>query len=179
MTGIVLRDADNVAFKVPRNAYAARMIRDEFYWMHFASRLAPLQQHVAHPILLDRPTGTLVREHIDSRENRGWGHSQRRRQLHERLCSIMRVYGFRCPEFKEDSYVYATHRGPVLVDASFSKRDLGWANARRAVALLSGSPVLDEREREDVAFGLRMDADLLPAGMATRLSKRLLQEHPG
>jgi len=180
--GIVLCDCTGRAYKVARGwpdaPYRYYSLLDEAAWFKFASGLPNLRQHVARVYGFDESVGVLVRECVVAVAERysDWSgkRDRRLRQLYDRMVKEMRPFGFRSPEFKEDSFVYHASRGPVLVDAGFGARDLGWANARRARELLRGFRPRSPHEIEDVAHGLRMDAgDSIPSGVAHDLVARL------
>jgi len=181
--GIVFCDGTGAAYKVGRKRTKAyddgtcRSVAAEAKWFAFAGMLPDLAQHVARVSHFDFENCVLVRECVEARSTPSYdrGKSDRRRfNLFERMRSRMRLFGFRSPEYKEDSFVVHPKRGLVLVDAGFGKRDLGWSNARRAVELLGGAPPVDEYEVRDVIYGLTMDAgEDLPAPKANELANRL------
>ena len=181
MSGIVICDSNDVAFKVARRwpgGRSSRLLQEEALWFDFARGLPSIRQHVARVVGYEPSTGVLIRECVGEEGRDAWPanpkRSRRRMELFDRICKVMRPYGFRSPEYKEDSFVYSPKRGPVLVDAGFGSRDLGWANARRARQLLAGAPPRTKYEPGAVIHGLRMDAgDVLPRDVAMRLAVRL------
>jgi hypothetical protein len=180
--GIVICDSKGKAYKVARGwgegQSTVRSLREEEAWFRFASQIPTLRDHVAKVYGFDEANGVLVRECVQAVENRrsDWTgkRDQRRTDLFNRMTQTMRQYGFRSPEYKEDAFVYHPKRGPVLVDAGFGARDIGWSNARRAQALLKGARPQNEWETGSVVHGLRMDAgDEVPADIANKLADRL------
>lgn len=188
--GIVICDSNGIAYKVARHGahgFTARSLMEEELWFRFAAKIPSIRDHVAKVYRFDSNNGVLVRECVQPRHDRGrdWeGKRDRRRlDLYNRIIAAMRPYGFRSPEYKEDSFVYDPRRGPVLVDAGFASRDIGWSNARRARALIAGAIPVNDFEVSQVAHGLRMDAGReVPVAVANRLAETLeatrLQQNP-
>ena len=183
--GIVICDATGKAYKVARGEKgrwadrpSAQSLRDEEAWFRFAAKLPAIRSHVAKVYGYDDDNDVLVRECVQAVEDRrpdySGKRSERLRQLYTLISDSMREYGFRRPEFKEDSFVMHPKRGLVLVDAGFGSRDIGWANARRAQDLLRGDKPRNDWEIGSVVHGLRMDAgDEVPADIANKLADRL------
>ena len=183
--GIVICDSQGVAYKVARHGprgVAAKSLKEEEAWFRFANEIPSIRSHVADVYGFDERRGVLIREcvtSIDSRHDWSGKRAKRRLELYDRIARMMRKYGFRDPEFKEDSFVYHPRRGPVLVDAGLGARDIGWANARRARELIAGAQPKDDFEPSNVIHGLRMDAGCeLPAELAERLAAELQSVYP-
>lgn len=180
--GIVICDSKGKAFKVARGEAGTeraklhrQSLRNEWDFFRFAGTLPAIRDRVAKAYGYDEAAGVLIRECVQSKDRgSSWGKSNRIIDLHNLISKAMRPYGFRSPEFKEDSYVMHPKRGLVLVDAGFASRDIGWSNARRARELLRGDPPVDKYEPSSVVHGLRMDAGAeMPAGVAEKLAGRL------
>ena len=186
--GIVICDSKGKAFKVARGEAGTeraklhrQSLRDEWEFFRFAGTLPAIRHRVAKAYGYDEAAGVLIRECVQVKESRGasWGKGNRITDLHNLIAKAMRPYGFRAPEFKEDSYVMHPKRGLVLVDAGFASRDIGWSNARRARELLRGDSPVDQYEPSSVVHGLRMDAGTdMPAGVAEKLAGRLEAMYP-
>lgn len=92
--------------------------------------------------------------------------------LHKTIRSGMMPYGWLSPEFKEDSYVLARGRGPVLIDASSAVR-VGGELVRYAQDVLAGRRPQTER-LEDIAWAVRQERGTsIPAAVADKLLAKL------
>lgn len=175
MTSVVFCDARGRGFKVARNPASPttrKTIAREAEWLARANQVPEIRRNVARFIAY-HPGGILERECV-VREASGRGRSRTGLfDLHKQIQRAMATYGYGAPELKEDSYVYASGRGWVLVDAGFAP-DRGAVLARRATDTLRGRRFHNERPA-DLAFELRMEGDeTIPYEVAARLSARLL-----
>ena len=184
MTGIVFRHGAQ-AYKVARGS-AATFLQDEAEWLRGALQVPGVREHVVRFIRYDAPRGVLVREHVDQREDYRRNESKLF-DLHQRIGKLMRSVGWGAPEFKPDSYVYAPHRGPVLVDASMPHR-FGRRAIEYVVDVLRGRRPLPKRSYQtkeqawtDLAFDVRREATdkLVPVATANALIRRLAEKAPG
>jgi len=99
----------------------------------------------------------------------------------------MEPHGWGAPEFKPDSFVYAPHRGPVLVDASMPNR-LGRRMVAYVLDVLNGRRPLPRTFRgdeagawKDLAFYIRREATAgaIPKDIANQLIQRVMRKTPG
>jgi len=165
-TGIVFCDERGIAYKVARPGREAS-IAEEAEWLERAQHVPGAREHVARHARYDTQHRVLVRECVI-------GPSGTLRQtsrlfgVHGQIRAAMKPYGWLAPEFKEDSYVLARGRGPVLVDASSALR-VGGELVRYAQDVLSGRRMPEER-LEDIAFAIRQERDdSIPAAVADLL----------
>lgn len=184
MTGIVFR-AGGQAFKVARGS-AATFLQEEAEWLRDAARVPGVREHVVRFTRYDATHGVLVREHVPQREDYRRNESKLF-DLHQRIGKLMRTVGWGAPEFKPDSYVYAPHRGPVLVDASMPHR-FGRRAIEYVVDVLRGRRPLPKRSYQsekdawkDLAFDVRREATdkLVPVATANALIRRIALKAPG
>jgi hypothetical protein len=169
-TGIVFCDARQTAFKVARRGRETS-VTEEAEWMSKASQVPGVREHVARGTRYDAANDVLVRECV-----RGTVGSSRQTlklfDLHKDIRKGMSTYGWLSPEFKEDSYVIARGRGPVLVDASAAVR-VGGELVRYAQAVLAGRRPQTER-LEDIAWAIRQErGGSIPEAVADKLLAKL------
>jgi hypothetical protein len=169
-TGIVFCDERQTAFKVARRGREAA-VAEEAEWMSKASQVPGVREHVARGTRYDRDHDVLVRECV-----RGTTGSARQTSklfdVHKDIRKGMSSYGWLSPEFKEDSYVLARGRGPVLVDASAAIR-VGGELVRYAQDVLAGHRPQTER-LEDIAWAIRQErGGSIPETVADKLLAKL------
>ena len=171
-TGIVFCDEQGTAFKVARpGPYREDSVSQEAEWMLKATQVPGVREHVARGVRYDRKHKVLIRECV-----RGDVGTPRQTSklydLHKDIRSGMSRYGWLAPEFKEDSYVLARGRGPVLVDASSAVR-VGGELVRYAQDVLAGRRAQTER-LEDIAFAIRHErGGSIPERVADALLAKL------
>ncbi|HSX23324.1 MAG TPA: hypothetical protein VLE97_11175 [Gaiellaceae bacterium] len=169
-TGIVFCDERQTAFKVARRGREAA-VAEEAEWLSRASQVPGVREHVAQGARYDGKHDVLVRECV-----RGSSGTARQTSklfdLHKDIRKGMSTYGWLSPEFKEDSYVIARGRGPVLVDASSAIR-VGGELVRYAQDVLAGRRPETER-LEDIAWAIRQErGGSIPAAVADKLLAKL------
>lgn len=169
-TGIVFCDERQTAFKVARRGREAA-VAEEAEWLSKASQVPGVREHVARGTRYDRDHDVLVRECV-----RGSAGSPRQTSklfdVHKDIRKGMSTYGWLSPEFKEDSYVIARGRGPVLVDASAAIR-VGGELVRYAQDVLAGRRAQTER-LEDIAWAIRQErGGSIPETVADKLLAKL------
>lgn len=175
MTAIVLCDARGRAFKVgrrPDSAANRAMLHDEAEWLRVASAMPEVRRHVARFYRFHAAENVIERECV-----RGGSHREDRNNarydLHRAIEKAMLRHGWSAPEYKDDSYVYASGRGWVLVDASMAHL-VGTRLAARAARTLKGES-FEGDSPSDLAFALRAEAGrTLPERTAHSLSDKLL-----
>lgn len=169
-TGIVFCDDRGRAFKVARRGRETS-VSEEAEWLRRAEQVPGVREHVARGARYDAKSDVLVRECVAGPT----GTSRQTSKLfglHKQIRSAMRPYGFLSPEFKEDSYVLARGRGPVLVDASSAIR-VGGELVRYAQDVLAQRRPQTER-LEDIAFAVRAErGETIPAAVADKLLAKL------
>lgn len=175
-TAMVFCDANGRGWKVARdtNALTVNLLAVEAEWLATAANISGVAEHVARLFAWHQDHCVIERECVKPRER--WQVDDRRLlALHNRIGVLMRPYGWTSPEYKIDSWVVTSDRGPVLVDAGRALR-IGWRNARHAVDVMAGrraavgsSPWLSLR------YGLESDATskLIPTAVANRIGERL------
>lgn len=144
---------------------------EEAEWLSKAGQVPGVREHVARGARYDKKRDVLVRECVP-------GPAATSRQtsklfdLHRGIRAAMTPYGWLSPEFKEDSYVMARGRGPVLVDASSALR-VGGELVRYAQDVLSARRPQTER-LEDIAFAIRQErGGSIPVAVADKLLAKL------
>jgi hypothetical protein len=168
-TGIVFCDRQR-AFKVARRGRESS-VSEEAEWLSRAEHVPVVRDHVARGARYDRNHDVLVRECV-----RGLAGTSRQTSrlfdLHRDIRGAMAPYGWLSPEFKEDSYVMARGRGPVLVDASSAVR-VGSELVRYAQDVLAARRPQTER-LEDIAWAVRQErGSSIPAPVADKLLAKL------
>lgn len=181
MTGIVFCDARERAYKVARHdGKVAPMLADEAEMMRLAAKMPGVGKHIARGVHFDRKHSVLVRECVRGKVG-GWKDGAKLRDLHERMGKELEPYGWTAPEYKEDSYVIARGRGPVLVDASMAHK-VGRVLVKDVLDVLNNRrPISPDRTERftDLAFALRMERGrTIPAPIADRLLRRLKDRDP-
>jgi len=152
-TGIVFCDERQVAYKVARRGRESS-VAEEAEWLVKAGQVPGVREHVARGARYDKKHDVLVRECVPGPA----GTSRQTSKLfdvHKGIRSAMTPYGWLAPEFKEDSYVMARGRGPVLVDASSALR-VGSELVRYTQDVLAARRPQTER-LEDIAFAIRQE----------------------
>ena len=169
-TGIVFCDERNIAFKVARRGREAA-VSEEAEWLTKAAQVPGVREHVARNARYDKKRDVLVRECVQGKVGTS-SQTSKLFDLHKGIRSAMTPYGWLSPEFKEDSYVVARGRGPVLVDASSAVR-VGGELVRYAQDVLAARRPQIER-LEDIAFAIRMErGGSIPEGVADKLLEKL------
>lgn len=175
MTAVVFCDRRGIGYKVarhPEQAINRTMIAEEAEWLRTASAAPELRGKIARLRHHHSRASIIERECIFG-DSIGWRRRDTRREVHQEIAHVMRRYGWSAPEFKDDSYIYTSGRGWVLVDASMPHRT-GSRLAARAGETLKGHRFHNERP-SDLAWEIRMEAGkTLPEKLAMRLSERLL-----
>jgi hypothetical protein len=169
-TGIVFCDERQTAYKVARRGREAS-VSEEAEWLMKAARVPGAREHVARHARYDKRHDVLVRECVPGTV----GTSRQTSKLfdvHKGIRAAMTPYGWLAPEFKEDSYVMARGRGPVLVDASSALR-VGGELVRYAQDVLAARRPQTER-LEDIAFAVRQErGGSIPVAVADKLLAKL------
>ncbi len=135
MSGIVLCDKQGTAFKVARRG-GEGTVAEEAEWLQKAGQVPGVRDHVARNARYDAENRVLLRECVQG-ETGTPRHTSKLFDLHKDIRKAMTPYGWLSPEFKEDSYVFARGRGPVLIDASHAAQLPGGAGDRS-----SGDPAM-------------------------------------
>jgi hypothetical protein len=169
-SGIVFCDERQTAYKVARRGREDSVL-EEAEWLKKAGRVPGVREHVARGVRHDDRYHVLVRECV-----RGETGTPRRTSklfgIHQDIRKAMAPYGWLAPEFKEDSYVVARGRGPVLIDASSVVR-LGGELVRYAQDVLAGRRKQTER-LEDIAWAIRQErGSSIPSSVADKLLAKL------
>ena len=169
-TGIVFCDARGNAFKVARRGREDSVV-EEAEWLKKAEQVPGARDHVARNARYDKKHDVLVRECV-----RGKTGTPRQTSklfgIHKDIRAAMTPYGWLSPEFKEDSYVMARGRGPVLIDASSAVR-VGGELVRYAQDVLAGRRAQTER-LEDIAWAVRQErGGSIPTAVADKLLAKL------
>ncbi len=123
LTGIVLCDENNHAFKVARELDDG-MLQSEAEWLEIANRVPALKRHVAEFYAYHPKQHVLERECVQQKVAKPYVKGLPYVSLydvHRMIENAMVPHGWSAPEFKADSYV-RSERGPVLVDAGFARR---------------------------------------------------------
>jgi len=171
-TGIVFCDQRQVAFKVARRG-REDSVAEEAEWLTKAAQVPGVREHVARGTRYNKKHDVLVRECVRGPSGTP-GQTSKLFDLHKGIRKGMAPYGWLSPEFKEDSYVLARGRGPVLVDASSALR-VGSELVRYAQDVLANRRQLKGYERlEDIAFAVRQErGGSIPAAVADKLLAKL------
>jgi hypothetical protein len=173
MTSIVFCDAAGQGFKTARHLASEGMLADEAEWLATAGQIPGVQDHVARLTAYDPDLAVIERECV--RGKRGtWAMGTKLRDLHVRIQTAMLPYGWTAPEYKEDSYVVARGRGPILVDASMPHR-VGRRLVEYALDVLAGRRPTGPREFEDLAFSIRIEVSngTIPEAVGDRVLRRI------
>lgn len=169
MTGIVFCDEQKTAYKVARPG-AEGVVEEEAAWMARAAHVPGVREHVARGARYDKHQNVLVRECVIGPSGTP-RHTSKLFKLHQETRAAMRPYGWLSPEFKEDSYVMARGRGPVLVDASMALR-VGGELVRYAQAAIRSQ--CSTQCMEDLEFAIRHESGgTIPAKVADRLLEKI------
>lgn len=169
-TGVVFCDKRGTAYKVARHGREDSVI-EEAEWMVKAAHVPGVREHVARGTRYDKKHNVLIRECV--RGPSGTSKSTSKLfDLHKDIRKGMTPYGWLSPEFKEDSYVMARGRGPVLIDASSAAR-VGGELVRYAQDVLAERRPQTER-LEDIAWAVRHERGAsIPAAVADKLLAKL------
>ena len=169
-TGVVLCDEQGRAYKVARRGREAS-VAEEAEWLRKAEQVPGVREHVARNARYDKKSDVLERECVPGAIGTS-RQTSKLFKLHKQIRSTMSPYGWLSPEFKEDSYVMARGRGPVLVDASSALR-VGSELVKYAQDVLAGRRPQTER-LEDIAFAVRQErGGSIPEGVADKLLAKL------
>ena len=169
-TGIVFCDAGGNAYKVARRG-REDSVSEEAEWLVKAGQVPGVREHVARNARYDKKRDVLVRECVPGPVGTS-RQTSKLFDLHKGIRSAMTPYGWLSPEFKEDSYVMARGRGPVLVDASSALR-VGGELVRYAQDVLAARRPQTER-LEDIAFAIRQErGGSIPEAVADKLLAKL------
>jgi hypothetical protein len=166
MSGIVFCDKQGTAFKVARHG-GEGTVAEEAEWLQKAAQVPGVRDHVARNARYDTENRVLLRECVKG--TTGTPRSTGKLfDLHKDIRKAMTPYGWLSPEFKEDSYVFARGRGPVLVDASMVLR-VGGELVKYAQDMLENRRPPRER-LQDVAFAIVHERGrTIPAAVADKL----------
>lgn len=169
-TGIVFCDERGTAYKVARRGREAA-VAEEAEWLTRAAAVPGAREHVARNTRYDKTRHVLVRECVAGPVGTP-RQTSKLFDVHQGIRAAMTPYGWLSPEFKEDSYVMARGRGPVLVDASSALR-VGRELVRYAQDVLAARRPQTER-LEDIAFAIRQErGGSIPAAVADKLLAKL------
>jgi len=169
-TGVVFCDERGVAFKVARRG-REDAVTEEAEWLRKAAQVPGVREHVAKDARYDKRHDVLVRECVAGPSGTP-RNTSKLWKLHQGMRSAMAPYGWLSPEFKEDSYVMARGRGPVLIDASSAIR-VGGELVRYAQDVLAARRPQTER-LEDIAFAIRSErGQSIPTAVADKLLAKL------
>ena len=169
-TGIVFCDARKTAYKVARRGRETS-VSEEAEWLLKAGQVPRGREHVARDARYDKKHDVLVRECVPGPVGTS-RQTSKLFDLHKGIRAAMTPYGWLSPEFKEDSYVMARGRGPVLVDASSALR-VGGELVRYAQDVLAARRPQTER-LEDIAFAIRQErGGSIPEAVADKLLAKL------
>ena len=169
-TGIVFCDERKTAYKVARRGREAS-VSEEAEWLTKAEQVPGVREHVARNARYDKKRDVLVRECVPGPVGTA-RQTSKLFDLHKGIRAAMTPYGWLSPEFKEDSYVMARGRGPVLIDASSAIR-VGGELVRYAQDVLAARRPQTER-LEDIAFAIRHErGGSIPVAVADKLLAKL------
>ncbi len=169
-SGIVFCDEHKTAYKVARRG-RQDSVREEAEWMRKAGQIPGVREHVARGVRWDNENHVLVRECVKGTTG-AWKDSTKLHKIHQSIRTGMTPYGWYAPEFKEDSYVFARGRGPILIDASMAIR-VGGELVRYTQDVIEGRRPKTER-LEDIAFAVRSERGRsIPAPVADKLLAKL------
>jgi len=170
MSGIVFCDENGTAYKVAREG-AENMVSDESQWLAKAEQIPGVREHVAKGARYDKKNRVLVRECVRGKTATS-RNTSKLFDIHKDIRKAMTPYGWLSPEFKEDSYVYARGRGPVLVDASMANR-VGGELVKYAQDVIENRRTTNER-LSDIAFAIRFErGSTIPEAVADKLLAKL------
>jgi len=170
MSGIVFCDEKGTAYKVAREG-GESTVAEETEWLQKAGQIPGVREHVAKGARYDKKNRVLVRECVQGKTGTS-RNTSKLFDLHKDIRKAMRPYGWLSPEFKEDSYVYARGRGPVLVDASMAIR-VGGELVKYAQDVLENRRTTRER-LSDIAFAIRSErGSTIPEAVADKLLAKL------
>jgi len=171
-SGIVFCDQRQTAYKVARRG-REDSVAEEAEWLTKAAQVPGVRDHVARGTRYNKQHDVLIRECVRGPSGTP-AHTSKLFGLHKDIRKGMSTYGWLSPEFKEDSYVMARGRGPVLVDASSALR-VGSELVRYAQDVLAGRRPLKGYERlEDIAFAVRHErGGSIPTAVADKLLAKL------
>lgn len=170
MTAVVVCDARNRGFKVGRHTKLQSMLAEEADWLETAGRVRAVHPHVARFYRWHPGPAVIERECVEGRPGR-WADEGRLFTLHQKINDEMLKAGWTAPEFKGDSYIIDDKGHPKLVDASMPSR-VGQRLVEYTEQRLRGR--LTAREREDMAFALRMERGrTIPANVVNALLPKL------
>jgi hypothetical protein len=177
MMGIVFKDARGRGFKVAHGydrELGRQAIAEEAEWLATASTVPELKGKIARLRRFHPGLSVIEREFVMDKGRGARKPQASRWEAHKQIGSAMRPYGWSQPEYKDDSYVNASGRGWVLVDAGLAHRT-GTRLAARAAETLRGVRFHGEKPA-DLAWALRMEAGRsLPEKTAMSLSAKLLK----
>lgn len=169
-SGIVFCDVRKTAYKVARRGREAS-VSEETEWLVKAGQVPGVREHVARNARYDKKHDVLVRECVPGPAGTS-RQTSKLFDLHKGIRAAMTPYGWLSPEFKEDSYVMARGRGPVLVDASSALR-VGGELVRYTQDVLAARRPQTER-LVDIAFAIRQErGSSIPAAVADKLLAKL------
>lgn len=169
-TGIVFCDERQTAYKVARRGREDSVI-EEAEWLAKAAQVPGAREHVARGTRYDKKHHVLVRECVRGPSGTP-RHTSKLFDVHKDLRKAMTPYGWLAPEFKEDSYVMARGRGPVLIDASSAVR-VGKELVRYVQDVLAERRPQTER-LEDIAWAVRQErGGSIPTSVADKLLAKL------
>jgi hypothetical protein len=175
--GVVFCDARGLGYKAARwgeLGFNKDSLEREAQWLRVASAVPELRRNVAAFRRYYPREVVIERECIQASPHIRFRRPTKTAQdIHDRLAAVMAGQGFGMPEFKEDSYVFQSGRGWVLVDAS-SPVLKGKRLVAQALQTLQGKRFYRESPA-DIAWALRMEAgSTIDPDRARRLSDRLL-----
>ena len=169
-SGIVFCDERQTAFKVARRGREAS-VSEEAEWLTKAAQVPGVRERVAQNTRYDKKHDVLIRECVRGKTGTS-RETSKLFDIHKDIRKAMAPYGWLSPEFKEDSYVMARGRGPVLIDASSAVR-VGGELVRYAQDVLAGRRPQTER-LEDIAWAVRHERGAsIPTAVADKLLAKL------
>ena len=170
MSGIVFCDEKGDAYKVARQG-GEGTVEEETEWLQKAEQIPGVREHVARGARYDSKNRVLVRECVRGKTGTP-SNTSKLFDIHKGIRKAMTPYGWLSPEFKEDSYVYARGRGPVLVDASMAVR-VGGELVKYAQDVLENRRAPYER-LSDIAFAIVAERGrTVPEAVADKLLAKL------
>jgi hypothetical protein len=170
--GVVFCDERGVGFKAGRRPDSKSnrdAMAEEAEWLRVASTVPGVREHVARFRRYHPSTVVIERECVKAQAlNRRV--KADRWQLHRAIEAAMIPYGYAAPEYKDDSYVWSSGRGWILVDASMPAK-VGGRLVAEAARTMAGQT---EEDPGDLAFHVRMESGrTITPTRAARLSERL------
>ena len=170
MSGIVFCDERGIAYKVARKG-GESTVAEESEWLQKAEQIPGVREHVAKGARYDTKNRVLVRECVQGKTGTS-RNTSKLFDIHKDIRKAMTPYGWLSPEFKEDSYVYARGRGPILIDASMAVR-VGGELVKYAQDVIENRRTSHER-LSDIAFAIRSERGrTIPAAVADKLLAKL------